>query len=39
VWVGDESQLDAVDGLTCLWFAPALGRGLGRHTAFRLLAD
>jgi 8-hydroxy-5-deazaflavin:NADPH oxidoreductase len=39
VWVGDESQVEAVDGLTRLWFALALGRGLGRHTAFRLLTE
>jgi 8-hydroxy-5-deazaflavin:NADPH oxidoreductase len=39
VWVGDDEQLDAVDGIVRLWFALALGRGTGRHTAFRMLTD
>jgi len=39
VWVGDEEQLDAVDGVARLWFALALGRGTGRHTGFRMLTD
>ena len=38
VWVGDgPAAADVVDGVTRLWFALALQRGLGRHLAFRML--
>jgi 8-hydroxy-5-deazaflavin:NADPH oxidoreductase len=39
VWVGDDGQVDTVDGIARLWFALALGRGTGRHTALRMLTD
>jgi predicted dinucleotide-binding enzyme len=38
VRVGDLDQLPAVDMLANLWFALALGQGLGRHLAFKVLA-
>jgi 8-hydroxy-5-deazaflavin:NADPH oxidoreductase len=40
VYVGATPQaLAAVDGLAALWFALALGRGLGRRLAFRVLTE
>jgi hypothetical protein len=39
VWVGDLEHLPIVEGLTRLWFALALERGMGRHLAFRVLTD
>jgi predicted dinucleotide-binding enzyme len=37
VRVGGLDQLAVVDGLLSLWFALALGQGLGRHLAFKVL--
>lgn len=37
VWMGDEDELETVDGLARAWFALALRRGLGRHLALRLI--
>jgi predicted dinucleotide-binding enzyme len=39
VWVGDLDQVETVDAVARLWFAVALGRQHGRHTAFRTLWD
>jgi predicted dinucleotide-binding enzyme len=39
VWVGDNDQIDTVDGLLRLWFALAVGRGKGRHLAFRMVTQ
>jgi predicted dinucleotide-binding enzyme len=38
VWLGADAQ-DALDGAARLWFTLALGRGLGRRLAFRVLTD
>ena len=38
VWVGEGQQAaDVIDGVTRLWFALAMGRGMGRHLGFRVL--
>jgi predicted dinucleotide-binding enzyme len=37
VRVGGLDQLHVVDALASLWFALALGQGLGRHLAFKVL--
>ena len=37
VWLGGPEEADVVDGLTRVWFALAVRRGLGRHLAFRML--
>lgn len=37
VRVGGLDQLDTVDAVARLWFALALGQGLGRHLAFKVL--
>lgn len=37
-WLGADVQ-DAPDGVARVWFTPALGRGLGRRLAFRVLTD
>jgi predicted dinucleotide-binding enzyme len=37
VRVGDLDQAHLLDALTRLWFALAVGQGLGRHLAFKLL--
>jgi 8-hydroxy-5-deazaflavin:NADPH oxidoreductase len=40
VWLGDgPAAADILDGAARLWFALALGRGLGRNLAFRFLTD
>lgn len=39
IYVGDLTQLDAVDSLAKLWFALAFGQGYGRRLAFKLLAE
>jgi len=39
MWVGGAEHVETVDGVTRLWFALALGRQQGRHTAFRTLTD
>ena len=39
VWVGGLDQVETVDAVARLWFAVALGRQHGRHTAFRTLWD
>lgn len=39
VWIGGPEHADTLDGLTRVWFALALERRLGRHTALRLLTD
>jgi len=39
MWVGGPEHVETVDGVARLWFALALGRGLGRHTAFRTLSE
>jgi predicted dinucleotide-binding enzyme len=39
VWVGGPEHAETVDGVARLWFALALGRQRGRHTAFRTLTD
>ena len=36
---GSPAAFAAVDSVAGLWFALALGRGLGRHLAFRVLTD
>lgn len=39
VWVGEgEQAANVIDGVTKLWFALAMGRGMGRHLGFRALA-
>jgi hypothetical protein len=37
VRVGDIDQASLIDAVASLWFALALGQGLGRHLAFKLL--
>lgn len=37
VRVGGLDQVDVLDGVLRLWFALAMGQGLGRHLAFRVL--
>jgi predicted dinucleotide-binding enzyme len=37
IYVGGREQLPVVDGLTRLWFALAIQRGLGRRLAFKML--
>lgn len=40
VWLGDGPEAaDTLDGAARLWFALALGRGLGRNLAWRLITD
>lgn len=39
VWVGGPEHVETVDSVARLWFAVALGRQRGRHTAFRMLTD
>lgn len=39
VYIGDISQAAALDGMTRVWFALALGQGYGRRVAFKLLAE
>ena len=39
VWVGEIDAFDLVDGLTRLWFALAIRRGLGRRLAFKVLTE
>ncbi|MDX1414298.1 MAG: NAD(P)-binding domain-containing protein [Candidatus Promineifilaceae bacterium] len=39
VYIGDISQAGIIDSLTQLWFTLALRQGLGRHLAFKLLAE
>jgi predicted dinucleotide-binding enzyme len=39
VRVGGIEAADVVDGATRLWFALALGQGLGRHLGIRILRD
>jgi predicted dinucleotide-binding enzyme len=36
VWLGEATE-DTLDAMTRLWFALAMGRGLGRHLAARVL--
>lgn len=39
VWVGEgEQAANVIDGVTKLWFALAMGRGMGRHLGFRVVA-
>ena len=37
--VGDLEQVSIVDSVLTLWFTLAVGRGLGRHSAFKVLTD
>jgi predicted dinucleotide-binding enzyme len=37
--IGDLETASLIDGWTRLYFALAVGRGMGRHLAFRLLSD
>ncbi len=39
VYVGGADAFETVDGVTRLWFALALRRGLGRRVAFKVLRD
>ncbi len=39
VRIGELDQADVLDGLTRLYFALAVGRGLGRRIAFRLVSE
>lgn len=39
VYVGDQSQLAAVDNLLWLWFALVRGQGYGRRVAFKILTE
>ncbi len=39
IYVGGLEQVAALDGMTRLWFALALGQGRGRHLAFKLLVS
>ncbi len=35
--IGDLDQVGIVDSIVRLWFSLAVGRGLGRHLAFKTL--
>ena len=37
--VGDLEQVSIVDSVLTLWFTLAVGRGLGRHMAFKVIRD
>jgi predicted dinucleotide-binding enzyme len=37
IWAGELDQAHLLDSLTRLWFALAVGQGLGRHLAFKVL--
>lgn len=37
--VGDLDQVSIVDSVLRLWFTLAVGRGMGRHMAFKVLSD
>lgn len=37
--VGGLDQVSIVDSVVRLWFALAVGRGMGRHTAFKVLSE
>jgi hypothetical protein len=39
VYIGGIDQAAALDGMTRVWFALALGQGYGRRTAFKLLTE
>lgn len=39
VYVGDLSNIQALDGLTRLWFALAFGQARGRRVALKLLSE
>lgn len=37
--VGDLDQVSVVDSVLTLWYTLAVGRGMGRHLAFKVLSD
>jgi hypothetical protein len=39
VYIGDIDQAAALDGMTRVWFALALGQGYGRRSAFKMLSE
>jgi len=39
VRIGELDKVDLLDSVTKLWFTLAIERGMGRHTAFKVLSD